>query len=250
MSDDAVHPIKDSVLGAFLHTRTAGDSVYSSSATYRFEAKTTIVGHEKEDVHETRVLNRTIRATKDRWELEADQRHAEVIVQMLNLGNAKEVVTPGEHRPWEEEERFGAELLDGPRATEFRGIAARANYLAQDRPDLQFSVKEICRTMSNPSVYDRRKVKRLARYLKGNPRLIYFYNWQEATLNGYSDSDWAGCRRTAKSTSGGALCVGSHLVKSWSASHPEKHHTIVRGGRAGRCREDVLGCSGPRAVSV
>ena len=116
------------------------------------------------------------------------------------------VVTPGEHRPWEEEERFGAEFLDGPRATEFRGIAARANYLAQDRPD-----KEICRTMSNPSVYDRRKVKRLARYPKGNPRLIHLYNWQEATsdLNGYSDSDWAGCRRTAKSTSGGALCVGS-----------------------------------------
>ena len=99
-------------------------------------------------------------------------------MQMLNLGYAKEVVTPGEHRPWE---GFGAELLDGPRATEFRGIAARANYLAQDRPDLQFSVKEICRTMSNPSVYDRRKVKRLARYLKGNPRLIYLYNWQEAT---------------------------------------------------------------------
>ena len=87
----------------------------------RFEAKTTIVGHEKEDVHETRVLNRTIRATKDGWEVEADQRHAEVIVEMFNLGNAKEVLTLGEHRPWEEEERFGAELLDGPRETEFRG---------------------------------------------------------------------------------------------------------------------------------
>ena len=160
-------------------------------------------------------------------------------------------MTPGEHRPWEEEERFGAELLDGPRATEFRGIAARANYLAQDRPDLQFSVKEICRTMSNPSVYDRRKIKRLARYLKGNPRLIYLYNWQEATndLNGYSDSDWAGCRRTAKSTSGRCV-VCWEPPRQELVSHPEKHQTIVRGGRAGRCREDVLGSSGPRAVSV
>ena len=35
-------------------------------------------------MHETRVLNRTIWATKDGWELEADQRHAEVIVQMQN----------------------------------------------------------------------------------------------------------------------------------------------------------------------
>ena len=31
-------------------------------------------------------------------------------------------------------------------------------------------------------------------------------------------SDWAGCRRTAKSTSGGAICHGGHLLKSWAAT--------------------------------
>ena len=35
---------------------------------------------------------------------------------------------------------------------------------------------------------------------------------------GYSDSDWAGCRRTARSTSVGALMVGKHLLKSWSST--------------------------------
>ena len=32
----------------------------------------------------------------------------------------------------------------------------------------------------------------------------------------YTDSDWAGCRKTRKSTSGGVLKVGRHVIKSWS----------------------------------
>ena len=33
---------------------------------------------------------------------------------------------------------------------------------------------------------------------------------------GYSDSDWAGDRKTGKSTSGGVVMLGRHLVESWS----------------------------------
>ena len=36
---------------------------------------------------------------------------------------------------------------------------------------------------------------------------------------GFSDSDWAGCRVTGTSTSGGALTIGSHLIKAWSRTH-------------------------------
>ena len=34
----------------------------------------------------------------------------------------------------------------------------------------------------------------------------------------YTDSDWAGCRRTRKSTSGGAILLGNHCVKCWSST--------------------------------
>ena len=46
------------------------------------------------------------------------------------------------------------------------------------------------------------------------------YEYQERTdrVDGYTDSDWAGCRRTAKSTSGGLIRIGSHYVKSWSTT--------------------------------
>lgn len=36
-------------------------------------------------------------------------------------------------------------VLDDDEATAFRALAARANYLSLDRPDVSFSTKELCR---------------------------------------------------------------------------------------------------------
>ncbi len=35
----------------------------------------------------------------------------------------------------------------------------------------------------------------------------------------YTDTDWAGCPKTRKSTPGGAVMFGSHCVKHWSSTH-------------------------------
>ena len=32
----------------------------------------------------------------------------------------------------------------------------------------------------------------------------------------YTDSDWAGCKATAKSTSGGIVTLGNHVLKTYS----------------------------------
>jgi hypothetical protein len=63
-------------------------------------------------------------------------------------------------------------------------------------------------------------MKKLARYLVQRRAVVYRYEWQEEghPIRLYTDSDWAGCRRTRKSTSGGVLMIGSHCVKSWSAT--------------------------------
>ena len=93
----------------------------------------------------------------------------------------------------------------GAEATRFRAVAARANYLAADRPDIQYAVKEICRKMAKPARGDWQKLIRLGRYLKGAPRCVLEYAWQDCAVSptGFSDSDWAGDRTTGKSTSGG-----------------------------------------------
>lgn len=95
-------------------------------------------------------------------------------------------------------------MLNDADASRYRAMAARANYLAADRTDLMYAVKAICRSMAKPTMGALKKLKRLGRYLVGSGRLTTHYAWQgdESEVTGYSDSDWAGCRVTGKSTSG------------------------------------------------
>ena len=57
-------------------------------------------------------------------------------------------------------------------------MAARANYLAADRTDIMYSVKEICRHMAAPTAGALKKLKRLGRYLLGSARLTTRDEWQ------------------------------------------------------------------------
>ena len=105
-------------------------------------------------------------------------------------------------------------------ATRYRRAAARVNYLAQDRPDLSFAAKEVSRGMANPDQLDERRLKRVLRYLRGTPRASMKFEWQERPneIVTYTDSDWAGCSRTRKSTSGGTAMMGKHLIVHWSST--------------------------------
>ena len=55
--------------------------------------------------------------------------------------------------------------MEGKDRKAFRAVAARMNYLGQDRLDVQYGVKEICASMSRPTAMGRMKAKRLARFL-------------------------------------------------------------------------------------
>ena len=61
-------------------------------------------------------------------------------------------------------------------------------------------------------------LKRLLRYLAGRPRAGVVYEWQSpcSALVSQVDSDWAGCSRTRRSTSGGVLLRGQHVLGHWS----------------------------------
>ena len=186
----------------------------------RFKIKTQMVGlGGGEEQSEARALNRVIRATEDGWEYEPDQRHIDLLIDGLGLQQAKGVSTPGEEeKKWEEEEN--KQELGAEDARKFRGHAARLNYLAADRPDIAYSVKEVCREMARPTRGSWKKLKRIVRYLVAARRTIMHYPWQgeEEEVETYTDSDWAGCRRTGKSTSGGAITIGEHFIKSWSST--------------------------------
>ena len=68
--------------------------------------------------------------------------------------------------------------------------------------------------MSKPSDLAWAALKRLGRYLKKHPRMVFSMPFQHAKgIEVYSDTDWAGCIRTRKSTTGGCLMVGGHVPK-------------------------------------
>ena len=69
-------------------------------------------------------------------------------------------------------ESVGVEL-NPKEATLYRALSARCNYLAQDRCDIAFAAKELCREFAVPTKSSYARLKRLARYLVGMPRLVY-----------------------------------------------------------------------------
>ena len=105
-------------------------------------------------------------------------------------------------------------------ARRFRSIAARCNFLAADRIDIQFACKEVCRGMSAPCESDWKMLKSIARYLRSHPRVMLQYKYQDPPppMEAIVDTDFAGCRRTRKSTNGGCVMHGMHLIKSWATT--------------------------------
>ena len=77
-------------------------------------------------------------------------------------------------------------------------------YLAQDRSQAQFAVKET----------DKGTLKKLVSFLKGCPRYINHCEHQRAIGNimVWTDTDVAGCMMGRKKTSGGLLMHGSHII--------------------------------------
>ena len=93
----------------------------------------------------------------------------------------------------------------------------RIGYLSQDRPDLQRVTRELAKGLQKPTVRHLMMLKRAARYLKGNPRLAQRFQYQTSfgKLIGWSDTDHAGCVRTRKSTTGGAIMAGKNTLLTY-----------------------------------
>ena len=169
------------------------------------------------DDDEITLLNRVIKWGPQGISLEADPRHTELVIKDLGLDmNTNGSTIPGAKSPGQEDDT----VLDKVMTTKYRSITARLNYMVSDRADIQYSVKELCREMSSPTEASWAKLKKVGRYLITRPRLLIHFMYQDTTqvFDIYTDSDWAGCTRTRKSTNGGCAMRGSHTLKTWSST--------------------------------
>ena len=156
------------------------------------------------EVKEVTILGRTLRWTEDGLELEADAKHRRILMREFGLEEGSNSVVA----PMTGSERCGSDRVDlgqvagdddgggelGPgEASWYRAMIARANYLAQDRMDLQYTTKELSRKMSSPTDSDWIDLKRLGRYLLGKPRVVTEWKYQARNreLLVYTDTDYA-----------------------------------------------------------
>ncbi|GJZ06715.1 putative ribonuclease H-like domain-containing protein [Tanacetum coccineum] len=97
----------------------------------------------------------------------------------------------------------------------YRSMIGSLMYLTSSRPDIMFAVCACARYQVNPKVSHLHAVKRIFRYLKGQPKLGLWYPKDSPfDLVAYTDSDYAGASLDRKSTTGGCQILGCRLI-SW-----------------------------------
>ncbi|GKB57418.1 hypothetical protein Tco_0913604 [Tanacetum coccineum] len=105
----------------------------------------------------------------------------------------------------------------------YRSMIGSLMYLTSSRPDIMFAVCACARYQVNPKVSHLHAVKRIFRYLKGQPKLGLWYPKDlPFDLVAYTDSDYAGASLDRKSTTGGCQFLGCRLI-SWQC----KKQTVV-----------------------
>ncbi|GKA84382.1 putative ribonuclease H-like domain-containing protein [Tanacetum coccineum] len=105
----------------------------------------------------------------------------------------------------------------------YRSMIGSLMYLTSSRPDIMFAVCACARFQVTPKVSHLHAVKRIFRYLKGQPKLGLWYPKDSPfDLEAYTDSDYAGASLDRKSTIGGCQFLRSRLI-SWQC----KKRTIV-----------------------
>nr|GEW71733.1 uncharacterized mitochondrial protein AtMg00810-like [Tanacetum cinerariifolium] len=104
-----------------------------------------------------------------------------------------------------------------------RSIIGSLMYLIASRPDIMFAVCACSRFQVTLKTSHLQAVKRIFRYLKGQPKLgLWYPKVSSFDLKAYSDSDYAGVNLDRKFTTKGCQFLGRRLI-SWQY----KKQTIV-----------------------
>nr|GEY19766.1 uncharacterized mitochondrial protein AtMg00810-like [Tanacetum cinerariifolium] len=105
----------------------------------------------------------------------------------------------------------------------YRSMIGSLMYLTASRPDIMFAVSACSRNQVTPTTLNLEAVKKIFKYLKGQPKLGLWYPRESPlVLEAYSDSGYARANKDRKSTTGGCQFLGRRLI-SWQC----KKQTIM-----------------------
>ena len=154
-------------------------------------------------------------------------KHVHALLKSVGMEGCRTVTTPMLAEDYKNDVRKlpteAKQPLKKQDAKLYRRAAALTVYIAQDRPDVSAAACNLASGMQEPNERDWEKLKRACRYLKGAPRCVNMFRWQDESESGLklpTDADWANEATTRKSHSGGVLLLGSHLVHHWCRRQP------------------------------
>ncbi|GJU51087.1 hypothetical protein Tco_1220642 [Tanacetum coccineum] len=102
-------------------------------------------------------------------------------------------------------------------ATKYRSMIGALMYLTSSRPNIVHATCLCARYQAKPTEKHLKEVKRIFHYLRGTVNMGLWHTKDSGfELTRFSYADYAGCKDTFKSTSGGAQFLDEKLV-SWSS---------------------------------
>nr|GEZ07805.1 hypothetical protein [Tanacetum cinerariifolium] len=101
-------------------------------------------------------------------------------------------------------------------ATKYRSMIGALMYLTSSRPNIIHATYLCARYQAKPTEKHLKEVKRIFHYIQGTVNTGLWYTKDSGfKLTGFSDADYAGCKDTFKSTSGGAQFLGEKLLTDY-----------------------------------
>ncbi|GJV09857.1 retrovirus-related pol polyprotein from transposon TNT 1-94 [Tanacetum coccineum] len=102
-------------------------------------------------------------------------------------------------------------------AMKYHSMIGALMYLTSSRPDIAHATCLCARYQAKPTKKHLKEVKRIFRYLWGIVNTGLWYTKDSGfELTGFSDADYAGCKDTFQSTSGGAQFLSEKLVMQYT----------------------------------
>ena len=119
--------------------------------------------------------------------------------------------------------------------SKFRTAIGKLLWMSQLREDIKFPVKELSHSLTNPQASDFDNLTHLLKHINQTRDFVYVMDPQIPTADSqgftqvevvsYSDSDWAGCQRSRRSTSGSLITLFSVNISSTSCTQASVSHS-------------------------
>ncbi|GKA39712.1 putative ribonuclease H-like domain-containing protein [Tanacetum coccineum] len=210
---DRVYKVEKALYGLYQAPR----AWYETLSTYLLDN-----GFQRGKIDKTlfiRIDNGDILEAEGRWDFISQDKYVTNILKKFRFSDVKTAITPMEtHKPLLKD-AYGEDVDENL----YRSMIGSLMYLTSSRPDIMFALCACARFQVNPKRSHLHAVKRIFRYLKGQPKLGLWYP-KDSTFDfvAYTNSYYAGATLDRKSTTGGCQFLGCRLI-SWQC----KKQTVV-----------------------